>query len=153
MRDYTATRFISADPDDVFRLLSDPRRLPDWNHAITRLVEAPDQLNVGSQWVVELSALGQSWPSRSTVVEIDAETRRFAYRSRTDDGNPSYADWTWQVDNAPQGCAVAVSLALHPATFWRRVLLAKVRGRQLRRHELPESLNELATLSTRVARP
>ena len=152
MRDYTATRLISAGPDNVFRLLTEARRLPEWNHRIVRLIEAPESLTAGCQWVVELSALGQSWPSRSTVVELDVSTRRFTYRSQTDDGNSSYADWTWQVDNAPDGCAVSVSLALHPATFWRRVLLAKVRGRQLRRHELPESLAALASLATTVPR-
>ena len=152
MRDYTATRVISADPDDVFRLLTEPRRLPEWNHAIVRFVEGPELLTTGSQWVVELSALGQSWLSRSTVVELDSPTRRFAYRSQTDDGNPSYADWTWRVDNAPHGCAVTVSLGLHPATFWRRVLLAKVRGRQLRRHELPKSLRALASSARTVPR-
>ena len=152
MRDFTATRLISTGPDDVFRLLSDPRRLPDWNNAITRLIEAPVQLNVGSQWVVELSALGQSWPSRSTVVELDTSKRRFTYRSQSDDGNPSYADWTWQVDNAHDGCGVTVSLGLYPVTFWRRVLLAKIRGRQLRRHELPGSLSALASLAATVPR-
>ena len=148
MRDYTATRVISADPDEVFRLLTETRRLPEWNHAIVRFVEGPEPLTTGCQWVVELSALGQSWLSRSTVVELDSPTRRFAYRSQTDDGNPSYADWTWAVDNTPDGCAVTVSVALNPVTFWRRVLLAKVRGRQLRRHELPASLAALASLAT-----
>ena len=152
MRDYTATRVMSAGPDDVFRLLTEPRRLPEWNDKVVRLVEAEVPLTTGSQWVVELSALGQSWLSRSTVVELDASTRRFAYRSQSDDGNPSYADWTWQVDHLPNGCAVTVSLGLHPATFWRRVLLAKVRGWQLRRHELPDSLSALASLATTVPR-
>ncbi len=153
MSDYTATQLISADPDHVFQLLADPRRLSEWNRKIVRLVEAPELLTTGRQWVVELSALGQSWPSRSTVVELDASARRFAYRSQTDDGNPSFADWTWQVNDAAGGCAVTVSLRLHPATFWRRVLLVKVRGRQLHRHELPESLAALASLATVVSSP
>ncbi len=152
MRDYTATRLISADSDEVFRILTEPRRLPEWNHAIVRLVEAPESLAPGRQWVVELSALGQSWPSRSTVVELETSARRFTYRSQTDDGNPSYADWSWQVEDTTGGCAVTVSLALHPLTFWRRMLLAKVRGRQLRRHELPESLSALASLATTLPR-
>ena len=56
MRDYAATRAISADPDDVFRLLTEPSRLPEWNHKIVRLVEAPEPWTTGCQWVVELSA-------------------------------------------------------------------------------------------------
>ena len=153
MRDHTATKVIAADPDDVFRLLAEPGRLPDWNRKIVRLVEAPEPLTTGSQWVVELSALGQSWLSRSTVVALDATKRRFAYRTQTDDGNPSYADWTWQVADAADGCTVTVTLGLHPVTFWRRVLLAKVRSRQLRRQELPESLDALAALVATVPHP
>ena len=39
---------------------------------------------------------------------------------------------------------------LHPATFWRRVLLAKVRAWQLQRRELPASLRALASVATTV---
>ena len=144
MREQTATRFVAAAPGNVFALITAPERLPEWNDAIVRVVDAPQQLRVGAEWVVQLSALGQSWPSRSTVLVLDPETRHFAYRSQTDDGNPSYAEWTWHVADAPGGCAVTVGLALHPATFWRRVLLARVRAWQLRRREIPASLGALA---------
>jgi hypothetical protein len=64
----------------------------------------------------------------------------FAYRSGADDGNPSYAIWRWQVDPLEQGGSlVTVSWDLHPATFWRRALLARIRARQLRR-EVPASI-------------
>ena len=145
MREQTAMRLVAAGPDDVFALITEPDRLPEWNGAIVRVVDAPEQLSVGAEWVVQLSALGQSWPSRSTVLELDAKTRRFAYRSQTDDGNPSYADWSWHVADAPGGCEVTVLVALHPATFWRRVFLAKVRAWQLRRQEIPASLRALAS--------
>jgi uncharacterized protein YndB with AHSA1/START domain len=150
MREQSATRFVAAPPGNVFALITAPERLPDWNDTIVRVVDSPDELRPGAEWVVQLSALGQSWPSRSTVVDIDREARRFVYRSQTDDGNPSYADWSWQVADAPGGCEVAVSCALHPATFWRRVLLAKVRASQLQRRELPASLRALASVATTV---
>jgi uncharacterized protein YndB with AHSA1/START domain len=134
---------MAADADAVFALVSDPERLSSWNTAIRQTTEAPDDFGPGAQWVVELSALGQTWPSRSTVTDLDRTARRFAYRSQTDDGNLSYADWTWSVTEAPGGCDVAVSVALHPATFWRRALLARIRGFQLRRRELPGSLEQL----------
>ena len=145
MRDFSTTQFIPSDPDSVFRLVSTPALLAEWNRAIVRVVDAPAELSPGAEWVVHLSALGQSWQSRSTVVELDLVARRFAYRSQTDDGNPSYADWSWQVTDAPGGCEVSVSFVLHAVTFWRRVLLAKVRARQLRRRELPASLGALAS--------
>ena len=142
--------FVAAEADSVFGLITSPARLPEWNRAITRVVDAPEHLTTGVQWVVELTALGQSWPSRSTVLELDSVNRRFVYRSQTDDGNPSYAIWSWHVSDASGGCAVTVSYVLHPATFWRRVLLAKIRGGQLRRRELPASLAALASIAAPV---
>jgi uncharacterized protein YndB with AHSA1/START domain len=153
VNEYTATARVSADPDDVFRLLTSPARLPEWNRAIVRVIDAPNTLAAGSAWVVEMHALGQSWPSRSTVLALDPHARQFDYRSRTDDGNPSYANWGWHVTDAPEGCEVTVSVALHPATFWRRILLAKIRGRQLRRQELPESMRAIASAVATVSSP
>jgi len=150
VREQLASQFVAAPADDVFALITTPERLPDWNGAIVRVVDAPDQLCRGAEWVVQLSALGQSWPSRSTVVDIDPQARRFAYRSQTDDGNPSYADWSWSIAEAPGGCEVTVSCALHPATFWRRVLLSRIRSWQLRWRELPASLHALASSATIV---
>jgi len=150
LRECLASQFVAAPADDIYALITTPDRLPDWNGAIVRVVDAPDQLCTGAEWVVQLSALGQSWPSRSTVVHIDPHARHFAYRSQSDDGNPSYADWAWSIGEAPGGCEVTVSCALHPATFWRRVLLSKIRSWQLRRRELPASLHALAASATIV---
>ena len=150
MREQLATQFVAASPDEVFALITTPERLPKWNAAIVRVVDAPEQLSPGAEWVVQLSALGQSWPSRSTVVAIDPQARHFAYRSQTDDGNPSYADWSWKVADAPGGCEVTVSCTLYPATFWRCAMLSKIRSWQLRRRELPASLRALASSATSV---
>jgi uncharacterized protein YndB with AHSA1/START domain len=146
-----AKRAIDRDVDTVFSLISDPARLSSWNRAIRATITAPGELVAGAQWVVEMHALGQSWRSRSTLVEIDRDAHRLAYRSQTDDGNPSFADWIWNVTGDSTGCVVEVSVDLHPATFWRRVLLAHVRARQLRRGELPDSLEQLERTVARSA--
>lgn len=134
---------IPADPDVVYGAITDIDELPVWNGAITAVVDAPDELAEGSEWVVELRALGQRWHSRSTLQDLDPEARRFGYRSRTDDGNPSWADWRWSVDEHPDGAEVIVEWDLHPATFWRRVLFIHIRRRQLARREVPASLAAL----------
>lgn len=138
-----ASAVAPAAADAVFRTLTDIARLPEWNRAMTSVIEQPDRLGVGSEWLVEFHALGQTWRSRSVVEEIDGAGRRFAYRSGTDDGNPSYARWTWHVTDDGAGSRVNVTWELHPATFWRRLLLARIRARQLARTEIPVSLAAL----------
>ncbi len=145
----SATTRVEAPPELLFRVIVDPARLPAWNEAITEVVEAPRLLQVGSQWKVRLHALGQSWVSKSQVAALDLVDGRFAYRSQTDDGNPSYADWEWRVTpDGGGGSIVAVTVELHPATFWRRHLLVRVRRPALRR-EMNKSLNVLAAVVTR----
>ena len=143
-------QFVAAPPDDVFALITTPERLPEWNGAIVRVVDAPDQLSPGAEWVVQLSALGQSWPSRSTVVAHRSGSATlcvpFADRRR----QPLLRRLVVAGCRCSRGCEVTVSCALHPATFWRRVLLAKIRSWQLRRRELPASLHALASFATTV---
>ncbi len=141
----TTTRRFEVPALVVFDTLTDIDRLPEWNDAIVAVRERPRVLEQGAQWVVGFRAMGQSWDSRSTLVAHDRVTGRFAYRSQTDDGNPSWVDWDWTVvDDTDGGCRVSASFDLHPATFWRRALLARIRSRQLVRKELPNSLEALA---------
>lgn len=139
-----ARRGIEADADAVFAQICDVVALARWNDAIVQVVELPPTWQPGAEWVVRMEVLGRSWDSRSRLVELDRQQRRFAYRSGTDDGNPSYAAWVWEVATAPGGSEVTVSAALHPQTFWRRLLLGRIRRRQLARRELPASLARLA---------
>lgn len=140
----SSTAVVAAPTDAVFRMITDLDGLPTWNGKMTRVVEQPPRLQPGAEWVVEFHALGHTWRSRSVLEELDAERGRFAYRSRTDDGNPSEATWSWEVVPDPAGSRVTVSWTLRPQTFWRRVLLVRIRSRQLARTEVPASLEALA---------
>jgi len=139
----SASRIVDALPDDLFTRLTDISGLADWNRAITGVVERPDHLDVGAQWIVEMHALGRTWHSRSVVETLDRIGRCFAYRSATNDGNPSYTLWTWVVAEHPDGALVTVAGELHPLTFWRRRLFVHIRSRQLAHTELVESLAAL----------
>jgi hypothetical protein len=140
MKPTTLTRHLDVEPEAALRTIIDVHGLPTWNAAITRVLEAPATLSVGDEWVVELSALGRRWSSRSRLISLERDARRFHYRSVTEDGNPSYAEWTWAVKEAPGGCEVTVTWRLHPQTFWRRALLGRVRQHQLLKTEVPTSL-------------
>jgi hypothetical protein len=146
-----ATGLITARPDAVFDLITDPARLPEWNDVITDVVDAPAKLEVGSVWRVRFRVLGQTWVSRSQVTDINPLNGTFAYRSQTDDGNPSSAEWRWHVrpdhlSTNRDRTAVTVGVSLHPLTYWRSHLLVKVR-RPLLRSEMHRSLTALGRVS------
>ncbi|MDQ3639951.1 MAG: SRPBCC family protein [Actinomycetota bacterium] len=143
----SATATIKSAPADVFRTVTDLKRLPEWNKGIVEVVELPDQLQEGSLWKVRVRAMGQSWVSKSTLTELDPESSRFAYRSQSDDGNPSFADWAWHIEPDGAGSRVTVTVDLNPLTFWRKNLLIKIRRTSLRK-EMHESL---AALQSAVA--
>jgi len=53
------------------------------------------------------------------------------------------------VANHPDGALVTVANELHPRTFWRRVLLVRIRSRQLAHTELAQSLAALEAAAKR----
>lgn len=122
-----ATTVIDAPAAAVFERITDLDHLPDWNTEIPRVIARPPALAVGAQWVVRIKAMGKGWDSRSTALVIDPEHGRFAYRSQTDDGNPSYAEWRWQLSPAPAGTRVDVEVDIRPRTRTRRYLLSGMR--------------------------
>jgi hypothetical protein len=134
---------VAAAPDTVFATITDLARLAEWNRRMTGLVEMPDRLTVGAEWVVGFVLMGRKFNSRSTVLELDPVRRRFVHRSRPDDDNPSHTIWTWQV--VPEGAGSQVTLAWHlkPRTPLRH-LMARIRAWQIPRQDVPASLAALA---------
>jgi hypothetical protein len=120
---------------------------------MTQVVEAPAVLTEGSEWVVAFKAMGaMRWRSRSRCEEVDPVARRLRHRSGTDDGNPSYALWTWEVAPDGDNSSVTVSWELHPLTFMRRVAMSRMRQRMLTRREVQTSLHALAKLAAEEQR-
>ena len=94
----TASGRVTATPEVVFMVITDVERLPEWNRAIERVVEPAPELAAGTEWVVKMHpSRGMTWRSRSRVEEIDRDAGRFTYRTWNANGNPSYADWKWEV--------------------------------------------------------
>lgn len=149
VRSGTATGTVAAPPSEVFDAFTDIDRLPDWNKTIQRVVERPDKLREGAEWLVAVKPPGMpEWLSRSKTVEHDPAAHRFRYRTCTDDGNPSWATWSWQAEAAGTGSTVTVSWELHPKTFARRVFFSRLRHRALRR-EVQASIGTLQTILAR----
>ena len=144
----STSAFVAAHPDAVFGLLVDVDRLPEWNDIITRVLHRPAVVAPGAEWVVEMHAMGQTWPSRTRVEAIDRTDRRLVYRSGTDDTNPSFTTWQWQIRADPHGSLVTVAWDLNPRTFWRRHLIVHLRRRALAR-EVPSSIRALEAATRR----
>jgi hypothetical protein len=124
----TETVQLAASAREVFDLLVDVDRLPAWNANIHHVIERPDHpLTAGVEWVIQMRAMGTRWPSRARALTVDSAALRFEHRSCTDDGNPSYALWSWQVVPHEHGSTLTVTWAAHPRSFWRRLLLARAR--------------------------
>jgi uncharacterized protein YndB with AHSA1/START domain len=138
-----ASATIPAAPERVFALLTDIERLPSWNDEIIAVLERPAALVPGAQWAVQMRAAGMTWPSRTWVLAVDHQIRRFVYRSGSDDGNPSFTIWTWEVAPHPDGARVTVAWDPNPRTFWRRAFVVHWRRRCLAR-QVPRSLHRLA---------
>jgi uncharacterized protein YndB with AHSA1/START domain len=130
---------VDASPDAMFDLITDIDRLPEWNEHIDHIVARPSELTDGAEWVVEMRAMGTHWDSRSRVLELDRDRHRFVHRTQTDDGNPSYAIWTWELAPAGGGTDVSIRWELNPKTFFRKALAARMRHRQLK-HEVATSI-------------
>ena len=139
----TVSRSVDASPDAVFARITDVGALPSWNTAIREVVEQPETLVPGAGWKVKVHALGSTWVSKSEVIELDQSERRFAYRSQSDDGNPSYADWTWAVDPVASGSKVTVTVDANPKSLLRKYFLIRLRKPSLRK-EMEASLAKLS---------
>ena len=139
----TAAGSVDAAPDAVFRLITDIGRLPEWNRAIECVVEPAPDLIQGTEWLVKMHpSRGMTWQSRSRVEEIDNDGRRFRYRTWNADGNPSYADWKWEVVPLDSRAQVNVRWDVYLKTLDRKWLAGPIRQRQLRK-EVAESLRAL----------
>jgi hypothetical protein len=114
---------------DVFDLLVDVDRLPKWNAHIHHVIQQPGRpLAEGVEWVIQTRAMGARWPSRARALTIDRAGLPFEHRPCSDDGNPSYALWSWQVTSEPPGSTLTVTWAAHPRSFWRKLWLARLGG-------------------------
>jgi uncharacterized protein YndB with AHSA1/START domain len=150
MRDFegTATARIEAAPEAIFDLITDIGRLPEWNAAIEAVIELPASLGAGAEWVVVMHPPRlPRWNSRSRVTELDRSRLRFAYRTQTDDGNPTFVIWTWEIAATEGGAQVTVRWQAHPKTIGRMLAAPVIRRPALSR-EVPASLAAIGHLIT-----
>ncbi len=134
---------VVAAPDDVFDAVTDIGRLAAWNERIDGVETPVHELAVGDRWSVRMHLPGKRFTSVSEVLDLDRTARRFSYRSKPDDDNPSHTIWTWDVAAAGDGRSeVTVSWSLRPATLDRRLAVA-MRKRMIP-NEVTNSIGRLA---------
>ncbi len=147
------SRIIDAATTQVFDVLTDLERLPEWNDCIQRVVECPVAVEEGADWLVVMNVpLLPRWKSRSTVIHVDRTNFRFVYRSTREARNPSYIDWFWEAYDRGGRTEVTVRWHGYPLTVFGRRVGAPMRRRQLR-HEVATSLEALARASRATGSP
>ena len=68
----SASAHVDASPEAVLRVVTSVARLPEWNPAITEVIEAPERLEPETVWRVRVHALGQSWVSKEMQRSVTA---------------------------------------------------------------------------------
>ena len=136
----TETVQLAASAPDVFHLLVNVDQLPEWNAHVHHVIERPPgPLAADVEWVIQMRAMGGRWPSRARALTVDRAALSFEHRSCSDDGNPSYAIWSWRVRPSENGSTLTVTWAVYPRSFWRKLLIARAR-RPVLAQEVRESL-------------
>ena len=111
---HASARFDVA-PRQVFDLIIDVDRLPEWNGAIEAVLERPPVLEESAQGTVKMHPRHMpSWGSVSRAQELDRHNWRFAYETRNANGNPSYTKWTWMVADCGRWCRARCVLGRLP---------------------------------------
>jgi uncharacterized protein YndB with AHSA1/START domain len=119
---------LDAPFDQVFAVLTDIARLPEWNAKVHHVIEFPvGPVVEDTEWVIQMRAMGTRWPSRSHATVVDPSMGRFEHTTHTDDGNPSPTLWSWEVRPRAGGSELTVTWTVCLRTFWRRVLLSHLR--------------------------
>jgi uncharacterized protein YndB with AHSA1/START domain len=63
---------VDGSPEEVWKVVSDPRNLPRWNRYIRAVHDVPgDGLRPGSRYWTELGGLGVTFRIRAEVEEVD----------------------------------------------------------------------------------
>jgi hypothetical protein len=148
MKSFTgsASTHIDAGTAEVFDLVTDIGRLPEWNEAIESVVVQPDALTPGDEWTVTMHPHRMPrWGSVSRLSSLDRERHRFSYETRNADGNPSSVRWAWQIEPAGDGSDVTVSWDCRLETLDRQYFAGPIRKRQLAR-EVTASLVALSAV-------
>ncbi|HEX6208088.1 MAG TPA: SRPBCC family protein [Actinomycetota bacterium] len=66
---------VDATPEEVWRVIADPRNLPRWNRHLKAVIGAPDgELQTGDSYRVELGLLGVSAEVRASVKRLERPT-------------------------------------------------------------------------------
>ena len=113
---------LAAPAREVFDLLIDADRLPEWNVQYHEVLRSPGRpIGLGDEWMVDLHAMGRRTSISSRATEVNPAALHFEHRSCSE-GDASSVAWSWQVTSQQSGTSLTVSWTLGPMSVWRRLL-------------------------------
>ena len=100
-RELRAEAHVDATPDEVWAVLSDLSRMPDWSPELVRMVPLlRGGLRTGQQYVGLNRRKAFVWPTRNVVVDVQPG------RSLSWDTTSSGARWIWELSPEDGGTRV-----------------------------------------------
>lgn len=120
-RDLHAEITIAAAPDQVWALIGDVRRLPEWSPELVRMVP----LKLGGmregQWYLGINRRkAVVWPTRNVVRQLEPG------RSLAWDTTTSGARWIWEVSGEGEGSRVTLHRPVPRRIPWFSTLFARL---------------------------
>lgn len=119
---------IAAAPEEVFDVLTDPNRAPEWS-STARSASGPAELSVGDEFTIEGVFLGRSIDTTFTVREHERPTR-YAYAATS----PLRVAMAADLDEVDGGTRLVVAVDLDPGLIFAAAgpLLKRQMRKQLR---------------------
>ncbi|HWJ82225.1 MAG TPA: SRPBCC family protein [Nocardioides sp.] len=100
-RELRAEAVVAAPPEQVWALLTDFSRMPEWSPELLRMVPLKRGGLRAGQWYLGINRRkAVVWPTRSVVAAVEAP-RRLVWDTRS-----SGAQWIWELEPADGGTRV-----------------------------------------------
>lgn len=133
-----AEAFVPAPPAEVWALLLDPTRTPEWDPMVSAVDDLPETATPGSTWTMHARRSRRSRPN-GRVSRRHAGVQTGV--TRLDDAEPPHrVTWTATWPDAPKANARRLTIGLEPAAGGTHLRLSLAWVRAAERHRSPKRL-------------
>ena len=128
----TGESYVPAPPTDVWRLLSSPERMPEWEPGAARAADLPGEFAIGATWTMHAADI------RPDGTPLRTSPKRRVSRVELVDLQPNrMLEWVTSWPEWPGSNTRRVRIELEPAAGGTRLLISQAWDRAADRRRLP----------------